>query len=110
MGSGGYATAIPKWEKMEADILTKGSTPESLNWPKRAKNWFFAHGGRLHLETGKLVHGSKLERATQRFSYALQAKAIDAFRPNRENDCRCFGPTGPQPTSESVLRVPNLGW
>ena len=86
IGSGGYATAILKWEKMEADILAKGITPESLNWPKRAKNWFFAHGGRLDLETGKLVHGPKLERATQRFSYALQAKAIGAFRPNREKD------------------------
>ena len=52
MGFGGYATAIPKWEKMEVDILAKGITPESLNWPKRAKNWFFAHGGRLDLETG----------------------------------------------------------
>ena len=38
MGSGGYATAIPKWEKIEADILAKGITSESLNWPKRAKN------------------------------------------------------------------------
>ena len=71
---------------MEADILAKGITPESLNWPKRVKNWFFAHGGRLDLETGKLVHGTKLERATQRISYALQAKAIGAFRPNREKD------------------------
>ena len=86
MGFGGYATAIPKWEKMEVDILAKGITPESLNWPKRAKNWFFAHGGRLDLETRKLVHGTKLERATQRLSYALQAKAIGAFRPNREKD------------------------
>ena len=72
--------------KMEADILVKGITPESLNWPKRAKNWFFTHGGRLNLETEKLVHGPKLERATQRFSYALQAKAIGEFRPNREKD------------------------
>ena len=86
MGSGGYATAIPKWEKMEADILAKGITPESLNWPKCANNCFFAHGERLDLETKKLVHGPKLKRATQRFSYALQAKAIGAFRPNREKD------------------------
>ena len=86
IGSGGYETAIPKWEKMEADILAKGITPESLNWPKCAKNWFFAHGGRLDLETRKLVHGTKLKRATQRLSYALQAKAIGAFRPNREKD------------------------
>ena len=62
---------FPSGKKMEADILAKGITPESLNWPKRAKNWFFAHGGRLDLETGKLVHGPKPERATQRFSYAL---------------------------------------
>ena len=46
----------------------------------------FAHGGRLDLETGKLVHGSKLKRATQRLSYALQAKTIGVFRPNREKD------------------------
>ena len=68
------------------DILAKGITPESLDWPKCVKNWFFAHGRRLDLETGKLVHGPKLERTTQRFSYALQAKAIGAFRPNREKD------------------------
>ena len=41
MGTGGYTTAIPKWEKIEADILAKGITPKSLNWPKRMKNWFF---------------------------------------------------------------------
>ena len=64
----------------------KGITPESLNWPKCANNCFFAHGGRLDLEAGKLVHGPKLERATQRLSYALQAKTIGAFRPNREKD------------------------
>ena len=64
MGSGGYATAIPKWEKIEANILAKGVTPESLNWPKHAKNWFFAHGRRLNLETEKLVYGPKLKRAT----------------------------------------------
>ena len=63
MGSGGYASAIFKWEKMEADILTKGITPESLNWPKHAKNWFFAHGGRLDLETEKMVYGQKLEKS-----------------------------------------------
>ena len=28
MGSGGYATAILKWEKIEADILAKGITLE----------------------------------------------------------------------------------
>ena len=51
LGSGGYPTAIKKWNKMEADLLAKGITPESLEWGERAKNWFFAHGGTLDQET-----------------------------------------------------------
>ena len=69
------------------------------------KNWFFAHGGRLDLETGKLIHGPKLERATQRFSYALQAKVIGAFRPNREKD----EPTCAIGTAEHSGRTKGLG-
>ena len=76
MGSGGYATAISKWKKMEADILTKGITPKSLNWPKCAKNWFFAHGGRLDLETGKLVHGPKLEREHKDYLMLYKLKLL----------------------------------
>ena len=91
---------------MEADILARGITLESLNWPKRVKNWFFAHGGRLDLETGKLVHGSKLERATQRLSYALQAKTIGAFRPNREKDELTYA----LGTTEHSGRTRGLGW
>ena len=40
LGLGGYPTAIKKWNKMEADLLAKGITPESLEWGERAKNWF----------------------------------------------------------------------
>jgi hypothetical protein len=38
MGSGGYDTAISKWQKMEADIIAKGIEPESAKWPLRSKN------------------------------------------------------------------------
>jgi hypothetical protein len=31
MGSGGYMTAIPKWEKMEQDLVAKVVNPFSLN-------------------------------------------------------------------------------
>ena len=44
LGSGGYPTAIKKWNKMEADLLAKGITPESLEWGERAKNWFSLMG------------------------------------------------------------------
>ena len=66
----------------------------------------FRSWGRLDLETGKLVHGQKLERATQRFSYALQAKAIGAFRPNREKDELTYA----LGTAEHSGQTRGLGW
>jgi hypothetical protein len=33
-GSGGYRTGIPKWEKMEEELLAKGIAPKSLDWPE----------------------------------------------------------------------------
>ena len=70
MGSGGYRSAIPKWQNLEAEITAKGIIPETIekNWPQRAKNWFYAHGGSLDLDTGKLIFGQKIERATQRLA------------------------------------------
>ena len=59
MGSGGYRSAIPKWQNLEAEITAKGIIPETIekNWPQRAKNWFYAHGGSLDPDTGKLIFG-----------------------------------------------------
>jgi hypothetical protein len=31
LGLGGYRSAIPKWERMEWEILAKGIEPESIN-------------------------------------------------------------------------------
>ena len=86
LGSGGYPTAIKKWNKMEADLLAKGIRPESLEWGERAKNWFFGHGGTLDQETGKCVYGARLQEAAERLFYAQRATASGAFRPNREKD------------------------
>ena len=61
---------------MEVDILAKGITPESLNWPKRAKNWFFAHGGRLDLETRKLVHGLNSKEQDKDFLMLYKLKLL----------------------------------
>ena len=86
MGSGGYDTTIPKWQKMEADIIAKGIEPESAKWPPRSKNWFFGHGGRLDPQTGLAVYGQKLETAACRLAFAIEAKEIGVFKPNREKD------------------------
>ena len=70
----------------KSDILGKGVTIESINWPECAKNQFFAHGGRLDLQTEKLVHGPKLQRAGERVAYARNTIASGVFKPNREKD------------------------
>lgn len=86
LGSGGYRSAIPKWERMEREILAKGIEPESINWPERAKYWFFGHGGSLDLETGKIVYGAKLQRAAERFAYARGLAESGRWQPNRDKD------------------------
>ena len=34
---GGYKLAIPKWEKMEQDLLDRGIVPVTMNWPERSR-------------------------------------------------------------------------
>ena len=43
------------WENAEKDLLDKWIIPETLNWPDRARNWFFGVGGTLDPETEKFV-------------------------------------------------------
>jgi hypothetical protein len=44
LGSGGYGKAIPKWEKLEADLIEKGIKLATTKWHERSRNWFYAHG------------------------------------------------------------------
>jgi len=34
LGRGGYAAAIPKWRKMEEDLMTKGIISAVFDWPE----------------------------------------------------------------------------
>jgi hypothetical protein len=71
---------------METDIIAKGIEAESAKWPKQMKNCFLGDGRRLNPETGVAVYGQKLQIATERLAYAIQAKEIGVFKPNREKD------------------------
>ena len=86
MGSGGYRSAIPRWERIEADLLAKGIPPFSIDWPERSKYWFFMHGGKLDPETGEAVVGETIRRVAQRLFDIIDASASGAFVPNREKD------------------------
>jgi hypothetical protein len=70
MGSSGYPTAIPKWKKAKQELIDRGLVPESLDWTERAKHWFFTHGGRLDLETRKVMFGERIQAIAERFHQA----------------------------------------
>jgi hypothetical protein len=67
---------------MESDLLAKGTTPFSIDWPERSKNWFFTHGGKLDPESGATVVGETIGRSAQRLFDAIDASASGAFVPN----------------------------
>ena len=46
LGPGGYAVALPKWDKSEQEMEDAGVTPVTRSWPPRCRTWFYAHGGR----------------------------------------------------------------
>jgi hypothetical protein len=37
LGRGGYAVAIPKWKKMEQDLIAKGIISAVFHWPERSE-------------------------------------------------------------------------
>lgn len=86
LGPGGYKVAIPKWEKMENNLIVKGIVPQTLSWPKRARYYFYAHGGTLDPDTGMFVTSDVLREAAQRLEDAMRRTEEGTFQPNREND------------------------
>ena len=98
MGSGGYRSAIPKWQNLEAEITAKEIIPETIekNWPQCVKNWFYAHGGSLDPDTSKLIFGQKIERATQRLARAREEADSGVFKPNREKDEMTYALENPE--------------
>ena len=52
MGAGGYASAEPQWDAVEAAIREKGLPVPTEAWPRRARNWLLGHGAKLDMETG----------------------------------------------------------
>ena len=47
LGGGGYVTAEPKWDRIEATMREKGIIPVTDLWPRRVRNWILAHGGSM---------------------------------------------------------------
>ena len=90
LGSGGYRTAVPKWEAFEKKLLENGKIPQTHDWPDRSKFWLFAHGAGLDPETGKIVAKGvwkdKITRVVKDLEDAIEAVRNGTFVPDREND------------------------
>ena len=90
LGSGGYKTALPKWESFENELRLKGITPQTDDWPERSKYWLFAHGAVLDPETGLIVAKGKwkkrITRVVKKLEKAIAAVREGTFVPNREDD------------------------
>nr|ABA96332.1 transposon protein, putative, CACTA, En/Spm sub-class [Oryza sativa Japonica Group] len=86
LGSGGYGKAIPKWDKLEAELIARGIEPTTANWPERSRNWFYAHGGSLNPGDGSLIFGDEIRDAARRLADAIEASTQGTFQPDREKD------------------------
>ena len=74
LGSGGYKTALPKWEAYENELRKKGIIPQTDDWPDRSKFWLFAHGAVLDPDTGLIVAQGKWKKRITR----VAKKLVDA--------------------------------
>ena len=55
LGGGGYKSAEPKWDQIEAEMRETGVIPETDEWARRIRNWSLAHGLTYDKETGALI-------------------------------------------------------
>ena len=59
LGTGGYKTAVPKWEAFEAELLDRGIILQTADWPERSKFWLYAHRAGLDPQTWQIVAKGK---------------------------------------------------
>ena len=90
LGSGGYKTAVPKWEAYENELRQKGIPPQTDDWPDRSKLWLFAHGAVLDKDTGLIVAQGKwkkrITRVTKKLVDAIKLVREGKYVPDREDD------------------------
>jgi hypothetical protein len=86
LGQGGYAFAIPKWRKMEEDLLAQGTIPAVVDWPERVKNWYYAHGGTINSEDGTLDYPPSLREAALEILKIIEDVRADIVKVDREID------------------------
>jgi hypothetical protein len=105
LGRGGYAFVVPKWRKMEEDLLAQGTIPAVFDWPERGKNWYYSQGGTINSEDGTLDYPPSLRETALEILKILEDVRAGRVKVDREIDeltmalknpehpghCRIFG-------------------
>jgi hypothetical protein len=84
LGSGGYKVSMPKWDKMEPDCIACGLIPATIDWPERARTYYYAHGGTINPEDGTLVPGDQIREIAARLVELICMTIEGTFVPDRE--------------------------
>ena len=85
MGSGGYRVALPKFEKLAADLREKGIIPGTHDFPRRSRNWLLGHGATFDAE-GNLIMSLKIKAPFEALVKVFKEVEAGEFKPDREND------------------------
>jgi hypothetical protein len=105
----GYSSAIPKWQKMEEDLIARGIILATFNWPLCAKYFFYAHGGTLNMEDGSFVTTDRIREAANKLDTSLKAIFEGTLKPDREKDELTYALGTPEHTGR-VRGMGVLSW
>ena len=88
--SSDYRSAVPKSERMEAEMIAKGVVPQTVweNWVERSKleALVIRLWGTMDKETGVLDWGPEISKAAEKLVHARAVVVAGHFKPNREKD------------------------
>jgi hypothetical protein len=110
LGPGGYKSAVPKWEAMENELRNKGITLGTEGWPKRAKHWWYGHGGSLDPAIGECLHQKKTFTPTATLVKAIEDAQAGLIRVDQENNKLTHALGNPKHTGRTRGKGAGVPW
>jgi hypothetical protein len=110
MGSGGYKTSVPQWDKKDADLIARGIVPATQQFPRRPRNWFYGHGRNIDEQTGELIAPPAIVKPKDEFVKPVQEVQEGKFIPDRERDMLKKALRNAEYTGQTQGLGPNYPW
>ena len=110
LGTGGYKSAVPKWDQTEAALIAKGITPATHDWPVRSRNWLLAHGASYDTKTGDIIGKKAIAKPQKELVTAIAEVREGKFHPERENDELTKALGNPEHTGRTRGYGPSVPW